>query len=125
MAEIGVHTAQAWERALTDLVELRAWQPLDMLVERVLDALRGHGHLDARDIARLRDWPVRWRALHPDVRGYYVWAVRTRSDAGRSALWNVLNRERPVDWVRHAIEREYLDLYGQPAAHPLLPHILS
>lgn len=75
------------------LLPLAPWEPVGSALSQVQEALSGAGSIDPRTVRRLAAWGVRWRALSPRVRDFYVAEVSDYgADLGavEAALWAIL-----------------------------------
>lgn len=66
-----VATATGLALSLASIKDLRGWEPVDALAERVVASLHGVEGLGEQDLERLRVWPARWRALRVEVQRFY------------------------------------------------------
>ena len=105
---------------------LAGWQPVDALVERTVDAVRGVGGLDRVDRDRLLRWVRVWQGLHPDIRRFYTAALAEREDhamrAVDSCLSAILDGHQAPDWARGTMARLHVSIFGYDAGFSLCPH---
>jgi len=112
----GPGTARALALALAGLRGLSGWEPVDALVERVVEALRGGDGLAPADAARLHRWSSTWARTRPEVRRFYRAALDAEATGIVAAgLWSLLDG-RPADRsLRPRLARLHLDLLGEEA----------
>lgn len=114
---VTVRTARSLALALAPLSALRDWSRVEMLVERVLDALRGVEGLDPADVRLVMLLSQRWVELPEAEREFLAGLLRTEGTSGvaaRLALGHLLEG-RPAllePWARGVLSREWLTVYG-------------
>lgn len=97
-----------------------AWQPLQMRMESLVDALRGGTGFSQRELQQLRLWAQRWSALHPTLRAFYSDVATTRP--GEAALWRVLEGGSLTGPLRGELERLWMEMFGCPPNIQLFPN---
>lgn len=97
-------------------MDLAGWEPVDALVERVVDAVRGGEGLGRWDRDRLIRWPAAWRAVHPEIRAFYRDAIASAPERDRAAvhcgLTAILDGISAEGWARGTLARLHRDLRG-------------
>lgn len=114
---VSPRAAAALALALRPLAELREWDRVAALAERVVAAMAGAEGLDPRDAADVRSLSAAWSALPDDVRSFYVGLLGKRgveAAAARVALSHLLDGRptRLENWTTGALRRAWLDLHG-------------
>lgn len=118
-------TATALALALTALRDLRGWEPVEALAERVTSALRGEEGLGRLDLQRLKTWPERWSQVRPEVQRFYREILNVRGlepsqeIAVRRGLWAVLEGVVVESWVSGQLSRLHREHLGEEAGWDL------
>lgn len=97
-----------------------AWQPLQMRMDSLVDALRGGTGFSQGELQQLRLWAQRWSALHPSLRAFYSNVATTRP--GEAALWRVLEGGSLTGPLRGELERLWLEAFGYSPNIQLFPN---
>jgi len=114
---LSARAAESIVLQLAPLAELREWDRVASLVERIRDALAGVEGLDPRDMADARRLSEAWSGIPAEVRAFLVGLLTVRGSecvAARMALGNLLDG-RPAalePWARGALARSWRDSFG-------------
>jgi hypothetical protein len=114
---VSARTARSLALALAPLSTLQGWSRVEMLVERVLDALRGVEGLDQADVRLVMLLSQRWVEMPEAERGFLAGLLRAEGTSGvaaRLALGHLLEGRpaRLEPWARGVLSREWLAIYG-------------
>jgi hypothetical protein len=99
------------------LADLAGYQPVDALIERVIDAANGVEGLDVRDHAVLRRWSSRWARVDPSVRAFYARALKSSLELSErfpvdAGIRSLLDATEAPPSVRGRLERLHVDLFA-------------
>lgn len=97
-----------------------SWQPLQMRMESLVDALRGGTGFSQGELQQLRLWAQRWSALPPTLKTFYSEVATTRP--GEAAIWRVLEGGSLTGPLRGELERLWLEAFGYPPNIQLFPN---
>lgn len=117
MRTISARAAESLVLQLTPLAELREWDRVAALAERIKDAIAGVEGLDGRDVADLRRLSDAWSGVPAEVRSFLAGLLTARGSecvAARMALGNLLDGRPEVlePWARGALSRSWRDSFG-------------
>lgn len=127
----GVAAVVALGMELAPLRDLAAWPPVGAVLEELPALARGHGSLSREQVAVVRRWAARWRALSPSLRAFYAAEVAepgfgTGPTDGlvEAAIWRILEGEgRPAMSPKQegALHARWRARYGSPTSQDLCP----
>lgn len=110
--------------ACAALEPLQGWDQALHLLGAAQAALGGATGLTPVELRRLRDWPIRWHHLHPELRSFYLVHAPSCTTAS-VALWRILEGDRTplAGWQRGKLRQLWTEAHGAPPYLDLCPHL--